>query len=389
MLKLSNTETRIYVGDSKGGLWMLDKNLKTLKKIEKNGTIYVLNTSTSPKNLNYLYARCQNQLLVFDWDLEKEIYTREFEHPFELLPLRSKQGHDAVLNADKLYWLNEKKISPGYIFKEWLHQGLLFALIILLLFNGFFIYYIIRGGWQIFPGLKRKNANIDTMDTSQLHEMVQAIAHQVKNPISTILWTAEKIKRDSGKMKDTSTRDSYNQLADFLVEDVKTLKQHTRQISKLVQAFNKPLVFREKNLKSLLQQVMEHLKNLQEGDKKIDFQLKMDRDISLSIDEELITTALINLMDNAVDKMVGGDKIIISVAPMASFLTGKLKKVLIRVEFTYRQADREKPIITEKDIGFFICKRILDAHDGIVKIHSCKSYGTKIAIFIPVKKETR
>jgi outer membrane protein assembly factor BamB len=385
VLKLSNTETRIYVGDSNGGLWMLDKNLKTLKKIEKNGTIYVLNTSTSPKNLNYLYAGCQNRLLVFDRDLEKEIFTREFELPVELLPLNSEKGHDAILKAEKLYWLNEKKVSPGHIFKQWFHHGLLFTFIILILFNGFFIYYIYRERWKIFPGLRRKNANVDTMNTSQLHEMVQTIAHQVKNPISTILWTAEKIKRDSGKINETNTRDTCTQLADFLEEDVKTLKQHTRHISKLVQAFSKPPVFREKSLKLLLQQVIEHLKKLQEGDKKIDFQLKMDRDISLAIDEELINAALINLMDNAADTMVDGDKIIISLAPVTSFLTGKLRKVLIRVEFTSGQADREKPIISEKDIGFFIFKRIIETHKGKIKVHSHKIFGTKIAIKIPVQ----
>jgi len=385
VLKLSNTETRIYVGDSRGGLWMLDKDLKPLKKIEKNGPLYVLSTSTSQVNRYYIYARCQNQLLVFDPDLEKEIFTREFEHPFEFLPLRSKQGHDAILNADKLYWLHEKKVSSGYILKQWLHQGLLFTLIILLLFNGFFIYYITRWGGQIFPGLRRKNANVDTMDTSQLHEMAQAIAHQVKNPISTILWTAEKIKRDSSKMKETKTRDTYNQLADFLVEDVKTLKQHTRHISKLVQAFNKPPVFREKNLKSVLQQVIEQLKKLREGDKEISIQLKMDQDINICIDEELINAALINLMDNAVDKMIDGDKIIITVVPMISFLTGKLRKVLIQVEFTPHQVDREKPIISEKDIGFFICKRIIETHEGKIKVQNRKDFGTKIAITIPVQ----
>jgi signal transduction histidine kinase len=386
VLKSSNTETRIYVGDSRGVLWMLDKDLKPLKKIEKNGPLYVLNTSTSPGNLNYLYTRCQYQLLVFDRDLEKEIFAREFEHPFEFLPLQSKQGHNALLNADKLYWLNEKKVSPGHIFKQWFHPGLLFTFFVLLLFNGFFIYYIYRERWRIFPGLRRKNAHADIMDTSQLHEMVQAIAHQVKNPISTILWTAEKIKRDSAKMKETNTRDTYTQLADFLVEDVKTLKQHTRHISKLVQAFSKPPVFRQKNLKLVLQQVMEHLKKLREGDKEIGIQLKMDRDISLSIDEELITTALINLMDNAVVAMVDGDKIIISVVPLTSFLTGKLRKVLIQVEFYSGQADREEePIINEKDIGFFVCKRIIETHEGKIKVHSRKGIGTKIAITIPVK----
>lgn len=386
VLKLSNTETRIYVGDSRGGLWMLDKNLKPLKKIEKNGPVYVLNTSTSQENWYYIYARCQNQLLVFDRNLEKEIFTSEFEHPFELLPLRSKQGHNALIKADKLYWLNEKNVSTAHNLKQWLRPGLLFTFIILLLFNGFFIYYIYRERWQIFPGFRRKNARADIMDTSQLHEMVQAIAHQVKNPISTILWTAEKIKRDSGTIKETNTRDTYTQLADFLVEDVKTLKQHTRHISKLIQVFNKPPVFREKSLKSVLQQVMEHLKKLREGDKKIDIQLKIDRDITLSIDEELITTALINLMDNAVDKMVDGDKIIISLVPLTFFLTGKLSKALIRVEFTPHQADREKPIITEKDIGFFICKRIIETHDGKINVHSRKDFGTNIAITIPVKE---
>ena len=41
--------------------------------------------------------------------------------------------------------------------------------------------------------------------------------------------------------------------------------------------------------------------------------------------------------------------------------------------------------ITEKDIDFFIGKRIIEAHNGTVKIHSRKDFGTKIAITIPVQ----
>jgi hypothetical protein len=238
VLKLSNTQSRIYVGDSSGRLLILDKNLALLKKIEENGPIHVLNTSPPSESRHYLYTRCGNRLLVYDWDLEKEVFTMDFdfEPPIEFIPLRSKEGRYALIKADSLYLVTESKASFGEMVKHWTHSGFLFTLIILLLFNGFFFYSVYRLKIPVFRYFR--GTHTDVIEAPELYDIVEAIVHQAKNPISTILWTAEKIKRHSRGMNESKVRETYTQLADVLVENVNILKQHTHHISTLVRVHN-------------------------------------------------------------------------------------------------------------------------------------------------------
>jgi nitrogen fixation/metabolism regulation signal transduction histidine kinase len=74
----------------------------------------------------------------------------------------------------------------------------------------------------------------------QFPEVVQRIAQQLKNPISTILWKAEKIKRSIDCTTETEDEPDYSQLADFLVEDVGKLVRQTRSFDDFEQDATPP-----------------------------------------------------------------------------------------------------------------------------------------------------
>jgi signal transduction histidine kinase len=106
-------------------------------------------------------------------------------------------------------------------------------------------------------------------------------------------------------------------------------------------------------------------------------------------------------VDNAVDAMFPGEggQITLSVVPVTSPLRGGIKQVLIEVEDTGRGIDEKDlpkifdPFFTGKEkgtgIGLFICKRIVNAHDGKIDIYSRKNFGTKITIALPVKRKIK
>lgn len=386
VLKSVKTGTRIYVGDSKGNLSILDRNFQPLKEIKRDTPLHVLNKSAAnpSENWEYIYVRTHNRLQVFDRDLDNEIFHREFdvERPIEMIPLQSKEGHYALVKADQLYRLKETKISFN-IKETVIHgvdSGLFFTIFILVLFNGFIVYMWVRTGTTLFPFLRKKKA--EEVDTSQLYEIVQSIAHQVKNPISTILWTAEKIKRDSGKINETKTRETYNQLADVLTADVKTLKRQTSHIAKLVRVHNP--VFKQVSLETVLERIVEHYRTLPDGDKEIKIQLKVN-DTTVSIDEELFKEALVNMMDNAVVSMPDGGELTISAGPLGLRLNRRYKHVLI--EMKYRGHGAETNTGKINGMGFSISQLIIEAHGGKIKTHRRKGVGTKIAITLPVKEE--
>jgi signal transduction histidine kinase len=384
VLKSAKTGTRIYVGDTKGHLWVLDRNFNPLNEIRRDAPLNVLNkTVLSPsENWEYIYVRANNHLLVFARDLDNEIFNRKFnvDTPIEMIPLKSKQGHYALIKADKLYLLKESKVSINLkaLVRYGVKSGLFVTIFILVLFNGFIVYRRVRTGAPLFPfGRKR---DTDSVGVSQPYDLVQAIAHQVKTPISTILWTAEKIKRDSEKFAETGTRETYSHLADVLTADVKTLKKQTGHLAKLVRVYNP--VFKETALKPFLEHVTGHYRTLVDEDKKIDIQLEV-KGLTVSIDEELFKEALVNIMDHAVDAMPAGGKLIISAAPVRSPLRskGRRKNVLIEMEYTDKGYGSEPE--KGNNIGLSICLLVIEAHGGNIEFHRRKGSGTRISITIP------
>jgi signal transduction histidine kinase len=382
VLKSVKTGTRIYVGDSKGNLSILDRNFQTLKEIKRDTPLHVLNKSaaTPSGNWEYIYVRTHNRLRVFDRDLDNEIFHREFdvERPIEMIPMKSKQGHYALVKADQLYRLKETKVSFNIkeTVKHGVDSGLFFTIFILVLFNGFFVYWWVRTGTHLFPFLRKKK--VEQVDGFQLYEIVRSIAHQVKNPISTILWTAEKIKRDSAKINETETRETYDQLADMLTADVKTLQRQTGHISRLVRVHNP--VLKQTGLKTVLERIVEHYRTLADEDKQVNIRLTVN-DIDVSIDEELFKEALVNIIDNAVISMPDGGELTISAGPVGLRLSGLFKHVLIEMKYRGHGADTKTG--KNNGMGLSISRLIIEAHGGKIEVHSRKGFGTKIALIIP------
>lgn len=401
-IRESKSGTRIYVGDSHGNLRMYDRELNLLKKIQikEKTPIYALTASTPANKWNYVFVYVRDQLMAYDMELKRKVFNLNFESPPGagefipvplLVPLNTKQGNHVLVNSDKLYLLSESKQPFPATIKNMIDSGLPLISIAFFLFNGLFVYFIYR--LKKTSGL-RKYQEEKAVKISQTLEVFQVIAHQVKNPLSTIMWTAEKIKRGierSETNKEKSKTENYGQLADFLLDDVKALKQQTNNILKLIQ-MQKPN-FRETRLKPLLKKQVEHYRTLLA--ENIDLQLEMEEDIVISIDEELFKEAFVNLIDNGISAMPDGGKLTISAVPVVSPAKGNFSHVLIEIEDTGIGMEEEElsrvftPFFTQKEkgtgIGLTICKQIIEAHDGTINIQSRKDFGTKIALTIPVQ----
>lgn len=392
----SEAGARIYVGDSNGNIRKFDKHLKLLKtiNIKEKSQAYVL----SSHSWDYLLVYSQGQLMAYDWELERKVSGFNFPPPTPLsyllppsilLPLRTKSGHYALVNSDKLYLISQSGSSSFY--KNILNSGLLFSSFIFLLVNGLFLYFI----YIYKKAAKFRQYSIKReVDLSESLQVFQAITHQLKNPIATLIWTAEKIKRSiqKGDMKRKSSAD-YFQLAEFLVEDVKIMRQQSDNILKLVQIQEPKL--RKRALKPLLQKLIRHYRTI--IDEKIEVEFEMKEDVSIHLDEELLKEATINLLENALDAMPDGGKLRLAGVPVVSPEKGSTQHVLIEVEDTGCGIDEDDipqlftPFFTKKankkgtGIGLTICKRIIEAHGGTIEVHSRKSFGTKFAIKIPVQ----
>ncbi len=388
----------IYVSDSRGRLRVFDEKLNCLKTVTEDSPLAVLYVLTGINGRQYIVASTSNQLLAYDRDLERKIFDYTFENPLKnnavlelfstFIPIHTKAGENALILTDKLYRVGESKKKFPDILKNGVATGFWFTAFILFLFNWLLFYFLSRFKKYGFQPIGRKYVQ----EKLQYLEIIQEIAHQLKNPIATVLWTAEKLKRstETNEIKQDSTRETYSQLADFLMDDVKTLRLHTNNILRLMQ-IQEPC-FCETRLKPLLQDLVDHFRSGVEG--KIEIRLEMPGDFSLFIDGELFKEALAYLLDNALEAMPGGGGIVtLSVVPRESLFKRSVSELSITMKYTGRgigKKDIDRVFLHSftkekkaKGIGLFIFKRIIKAHGGRIKVSSRKGVGTKVAVILP------
>lgn len=400
---------RIYVGDASGYIRMFDHRLNLLKTVWEYAPIHILSASSSSV-WPCLIALTHERLVAYDWDLERKVFDHPFGSPlykseeisaltFSPFHIRGKSG--ILLVADKLLWIHPLEGSLAGAVKHTVTSGTLAAAAALILFNVFFVFAL----RAVRPPEARllRTSRRKVKEISRFLRHLRELAQEIKNPISTISWTAEKIKRSADSLIDTTgdinAVENYTRLAEFLAEDGKILKQQANHLLRLVRTF-KPQ-FRDVALKPLLQHLSEHYRTVTE--ENIHVRLEMEEDVSLSLDEELFKEAIVNLVDNAIDAMTRQEsgRLTVSVVPVVSPAKGRIEQVVVEVEDTgsgIEESDLSRvfdPFFTRKEkgkgtgIGLFICKRIIDAHGGMIDIYSRKNFGTRVTVTLPVKRKRR
>jgi signal transduction histidine kinase len=389
VLNCEDRKTRIYVSDSSGRLRAFDKNLNCLKTVTENSPLGLLYACTGTNARQYIFAATTNKILAYDRDLEGKIFEYNFGYsPTNndildflslFIPFHTKEGVEAFVVADKLYRIRESKRNFFFILKNGVTTHLFFTAFILVLFNGLFIYFFFhvkKNGFRS-TSMKRKYAP----ENLQHLEIIQEIAHQLKNPISTILWTAEKLKRsnENNALKKNAAGETYVELADFLTDDVNSLRLYINNILKLIQ-IQEPR-FCETNLKSLLQNLSQSHRFRSLADGQIITRLEIPADFTLIADEDLIKEAITNLLDNSDAVLPEEKNITLSVVPRVSFFKRNTKEVSITLEGIYSNIEKKDK---SQNIAMFICRRILEIHGGRIKLISRKGTGTKVTVTLPM-----
>lgn len=236
------TEPRIYVGDSKGRIHMYDKYLLPLKikPLDSRKPIKILNSPKVAKDSPYLYVLSSENFTAYTWDLQQKVIETPMSFPslFKfnllggyLLPAGIQEGDYLLTNPYHTYSVREKIVPFHEYLNKFLSSSSMFSIFLLLLFNLLYLFWTLQ--------FSKITVSHPGAEESQVLEQIQEAARQAKNPISTILWTAEKIKRMAENTSETSTPQSYERLTGFLEQDVETLKQQTTHILKLLQTEEK------------------------------------------------------------------------------------------------------------------------------------------------------
>lgn len=221
-------------------------------------------------------------------------------------------------------------------------------------------------------------------------EVARRIAHEIKNPLTPIKLSAQRLQRRLGNTRD---RDSA-----LLKECTDTIIKHTDELKEMVNEFSDFARFPEANpaphdLNAAISEVVALFQQAHAG---IVFKVDLESKLPVfEFDRDQLKRVLINLLDNAVAALtspgpIGGKMKQISVA---THYNEQLQMAVIEVEdngpgMTEEVKDRVfEPYFSTKaegtGLGLAIAKRIVNDHDGFIRVHSDLAEGTRFLIELP------
>ncbi len=217
-------------------------------------------------------------------------------------------------------------------------------------------------------------------------EAVRRIVHELKNPLTPIKLSAERIKR-------RAEQDSSN-LKDIVLESVKPMIEEINEMQYLIENFSRyakmpPPELEPIDLNMLLEEVLSLFSSLPEN---IQVKKMFAENVpELQLDKKLMKRALINILKNALNAVESEGGGVITVKTIY-FASGR--KVNIEVSDTGQgipETLKEKifiPYFSTKPkgdgLGLAIVRNIVQAHNGHVFVKDNFPKGTTFVIELPV-----
>jgi two-component system sensor histidine kinase HydH len=212
--------------------------------------------------------------------------------------------------------------------------------------------------------------------------LAAGVAHEIRNPLSSIKGIATYFKNKSDQNSDDE------EMAGVMIEEVERLN---RVISELLE-FARPteLKLKTTDVNSLIEHSVRLIEK-EASDKNIDIKLDLSQQpVSAQIDSDRFSQCLLNLYLNALQAMGKGGQLSIK----DSLTDDNLIVIEIRdtgsgikVENLNKIFD---PYYTTKTkgtgLGLAIVHKIVEAHNGSIKVRSISGQGTSFIIRIPAKQ---
>ena len=213
-------------------------------------------------------------------------------------------------------------------------------------------------------------------------EVARRIAHEVKNPLTPIALSAQRLKRKYSDQINDSIFEECTQMIITHVELIRNLVNEFAAFARFPTADPKPC-----NLVDIVEETVALYK---EGHQEIVFELNFKDEIpQLNLDRQQIKQAMINLIENAVHAVKNKGRIHITLAHDPILKMVRLEVADDGIGIT----DEEKTKLFEPDfstkktgmgLGLTIVNNIILDHNGMISVHDNLPRGAKFVVELPV-----
>lgn len=220
---------------------------------------------------------------------------------------------------------------------------------------------------------------IRTERAAAMGQLVNSVAHEIRNPIMVIGGFARRLK--TRFMHDP---DAYN-YTEIILGETARLERLVKQVGRLAEVQGADL--KKGSITTVIDRILKAFKTTAEKQGVI-IRLSDDKALPvIDLDESQIYTALSNIFENALESMMNGGELSLTVKSLENH-------VIIEVTDTGTGIEDEEiatlydPFVTSKKtgagLGLTMVQQIVMNHCGEIKVSSRKNEGTDIEIRLPV-----
>ena len=217
-------------------------------------------------------------------------------------------------------------------------------------------------------------------------EVARRLAHEIKNPLTPIQLSAERIKHKLGSKLNKNDTEILDKAVSTIVNQVDAMKTMVNEFSEYARAPKLNLESTDIN-----ETIIEISHLFENSGIKITTNLLKGLP-KIKVDANMMRQVLINLIQNAQDAMVSNTK-----KPSIKINTNKYKNYLVlSIEDNGPGFSEDilkkafEPYVTTKShgtgLGLAIVKKIIEEHEGIIVVENIKSGGAHINIQLPISK---
>lgn len=215
-------------------------------------------------------------------------------------------------------------------------------------------------------------------------EVAQRVAHEIKNPLTPIQLSAERIIKMLRK-RDTKSSEVIEEGARTIIQEARTIKSMVDEFSNFARMPKVEL--RAGDLRPLIEQAVGLFRGIF-GQVEFETDVAPDLPASLQLDPEQIKRAMINIFDNAIEAMNKKGKI-----RVRAFFEKPLQRVSIEISDTgpgIAVEDKTKlflPYFSTKKkgtgLGLAIVNQIIREHHGSIRVENIPPNGARFVIQLP------
>jgi two-component system nitrogen regulation sensor histidine kinase NtrY len=225
-------------------------------------------------------------------------------------------------------------------------------------------------------------------------EIARRIAHEIKNPLTPIRLSAERLKRKYLRQIETD-REAFVTSADTIVRQVDTIGRLINEFSAFARM--PAPVFAHESANELVRQAVHLQETARPG---IDFETRLPAgDVRLYCDARQVAQALTNLLQNAVEAILerpegnGHDN---GRGWVAAELSVRSGEVVIEVSDNGRGLPAEplerltEPYVTTRSqgtgLGLAIVRKIMEEHGGVLVLDGRAGGGARVSLVFPIAR---